>query len=323
MSDSLKHLEELPAPELVNKDTMLIPQAAADRRGWVPAPELENKAIMLIKRINLNPFLLAQWLRYRLSNDSLLRNSIYIMSSTFATAMIGYLFWIVAAHIYSPHDVGLASALIAVMTLASMLANLGIGPTLVQTLPRRESGHAYSLTLNAGLATGTLASLLAGTIMIVALPSFSQQFAIVGHQAAYGLRGRARCGQDAGAQRGFCGAQAPVDGAARPDGRTGHLLLVSPGSCNCFNRGRTTASTTSGASVLPGYTWHLGAGTLDALLIRGASFHQPRLHDAHVPVASVRRGAALIGGYCLLLYHVDARQSLLHDLASSGSILIR
>lgn len=139
------------------------------------------------KQINLNPFLLKQWLRYRLSNDSLLRNSLYIMSSTCATALIGYLFWIVAAHLYSTHDVGLASALIAVMTLASMLANLGIGPTLVQTLPRRKSGFAYSLTLNAGLVTGTLASILVGSLMIVVLPSFSQQFAIVGHQAIYAI----------------------------------------------------------------------------------------------------------------------------------------
>jgi O-antigen/teichoic acid export membrane protein len=163
MTDSLKNLRELAEPEMLNKDTMLI------------------------KQINLKPFLLIQWLRHRLSNDSLLRNSLYIMSSTLVTAMIGYLFWIVAAHIYSTHDVGLASALIAVMTLASMLANLGIGPTLVQTLPRRESGFAYSLTLNAGLVTGTLASLLVGSIMIVVLPSFSQQFAIVGHDAAYAI----------------------------------------------------------------------------------------------------------------------------------------
>src|SRR5258706_1753180 len=143
------------------------------------------------------------------------------------------------------------------------------------------------------------------------------------HAARPGLRGRARYKQDAGAQCDFCGAQAPVDGAARPDGRTRLILLVSPGSCNCFNGGRTTAGTTSGASILPGYTWHLGAGTLDALVVRGASFHQPRLHDTHVPVAGVRSGAALIDGYCLLLYHVVAGQFLLHDLASSRSILIR
>src|SRR2546423_14507089 len=71
------------------------------------------------------------WLR----NDSLLRNSIYIMSSTIVAAVIGYLYWIVAAHIYSPYDIGLSSALISVMTLSSILAELGIGATLVQMLP--------------------------------------------------------------------------------------------------------------------------------------------------------------------------------------------
>src|SRR5437016_2737607 len=95
------------------------------------------------------------------------------------------------------------------------------------------------------------------------------------HAARPGLRGRACCGQDAGAERGFCGAQAAVAGVASPDGRTRHLLFISPGSRTCCYGGRTTASTPSGASVLPGYTWHLGADTLDALVVRGAPFHQP------------------------------------------------
>jgi O-antigen/teichoic acid export membrane protein len=200
MTASLQHLRELSEPELLNKDTLLIPKAGVDRWGWLPDQDtllipkagvdrwgwLPDQDTLLIKQINLK-FLLAQRLRYRWTNNTLLRNSLYIMSSTFATAVIGYLFWIVAAHLYSTHDVGLASALIAVMTLASMLANFGIGPTLVQTLPRRESGFAYSLTLNAGLVTGTLTSLLVGSMMIVILPNFSQQFAIVGHQAAYAI----------------------------------------------------------------------------------------------------------------------------------------
>ena len=58
MTDSLKHLRELAEPEMLNKDTMLMPKAAADRWGWLP-----DKDTMLIKQINLNPFLLIQWLR--------------------------------------------------------------------------------------------------------------------------------------------------------------------------------------------------------------------------------------------------------------------
>jgi O-antigen/teichoic acid export membrane protein len=107
------------------------------------------------------------------------------MTSTVATALIGYLYWVVAAHIYSAHDVGLASALISVMTLTSTFADLGVSSMLIQILPRRKTGAAWSLALNAGLATGTLTSLLFAAIMIVALPFFSSQFAILWHDAAY------------------------------------------------------------------------------------------------------------------------------------------
>src|SRR6266852_3435623 len=108
-------LRELAEPEMLNKDTLLMPKVGADHRGWLPYKDtlpmlkvevdhrewfsdkdtlpllkvgadhrewFSDKDTLLIKQINLNPFLLTQWLRYRLSNDSLLRNSLYIMSAT-------------------------------------------------------------------------------------------------------------------------------------------------------------------------------------------------------------------------------------------------
>lgn len=148
--------------------------------------ENESQYTMIFdKQAMPNPGLLARSLVRRLRSDSLLRNSIYIMATGVATSAFGYIYWIVAAHIYSAYDVGLASALISVMTLTSALSNLGIGSALVQMLPRRETGYAWSLTLNAGLVTGTLAGLLAGAIVVVALPLLSSQFAIVGHHAGY------------------------------------------------------------------------------------------------------------------------------------------
>lgn len=141
--------------------------------------------MMFDKQLLRHPWLLPPLLAHRIRNDSLLRNSIFIMSTNVVTAAFGYLFWIVAAHIYSPHDVGLGAALIAVMTLASTLGILGIDATLVQKLPRRESGHEWSLTLNAGMATGMLSGLLTGAIVVVILPLFSPQFAIVQHHIGY------------------------------------------------------------------------------------------------------------------------------------------
>lgn len=132
-----------------------------------------------------HPWLLGRSLAQRARSNSLLRNSIYMMGTNVVTASLGYIFWIVAAHTYSPYDVGLGSALISAMTLASAFATLGMDATLVQMLPRRKAGYAWSLTLNAGLVTGSLAGLLVGAIVVVVFPLFMPQFAIVVHGAGY------------------------------------------------------------------------------------------------------------------------------------------
>ena len=132
-----------------------------------------------------SPWLLMHSLARRLRSDSLLRNSIYLMGSTVATSAIGYLYWVVAAHIYTVHDVGLASAFIAAMTLTSTFANMGIGSTLVQMLPHRQAGYAWSLTLNVCIAMGTLTSLLGGIVVAIALPLLSSQFTVANYHATY------------------------------------------------------------------------------------------------------------------------------------------
>ncbi|MEO6887926.1 MAG: lipopolysaccharide biosynthesis protein [Ktedonobacteraceae bacterium] len=137
------------------------------------------------KQANARWMLLLSSRAKRLHNDSLLRNSIYVMGSTVVTSVIGYLYWVVAVHLYSAHDIGLVSAIISVTTLISSIANPGIGPTLIQMLPQRASGYAWSVTLNAGLVTGTFTSLLAGIILVIALPLYSDQFAILGQNVAY------------------------------------------------------------------------------------------------------------------------------------------
>lgn len=126
-------------------------------------------------------------LRRRLRDDSLLRNSLYIMGTTIANAGGGYLFWIVAAHTHPTRDVGLAAALIAAVTLASILTNRGIGGALVQTLATREPGRPWSLALNAGLLAGAGAGLLAGLLALLILPFCSGQFAMLVHDPRYAL----------------------------------------------------------------------------------------------------------------------------------------
>src|SRR5215831_2687685 len=67
--------------------------------------------MLLSNRLGTKPVVLARSLvgslAHRLRIDSLLRNSIYRMSSTVVTAASGFLYWTVVTHIYPPEDVGL------------------------------------------------------------------------------------------------------------------------------------------------------------------------------------------------------------------------
>src|SRR5690349_593593 len=115
------------------------------------ARRLETAMIELDKRDILPPWQAVETVMRHVRTNSLLRNSIYIMGTTILTSLLGYLYWIIAARSYSTHDIGLASALIAAISLTSNLSNLGLGSTLVQTLPRSTSGRAWSLTFNAAI----------------------------------------------------------------------------------------------------------------------------------------------------------------------------
>jgi O-antigen/teichoic acid export membrane protein len=112
----------------------------------------------------------------RARDDSLHRNSLYIMAVTVVTAGLGFVYWLFAAHTFSASQVGFGATLVSTMTLISMLANLGINTALVQRLPGRSSGKDWSATLNAGLLLGGASSLLGGVLGLYALPLISSQF---------------------------------------------------------------------------------------------------------------------------------------------------
>ena len=82
----------------------------------------------------------------QLLSVSFYRNALYLMVAHLAVPLTGLVFWVIAARFYSPEDVGVASAVIAAMTLLALLSTLGLEFGVVRFLPEsRESG---SLLLN-------------------------------------------------------------------------------------------------------------------------------------------------------------------------------
>jgi len=108
--------------------------------------------------------------------DSLARNTVYLMATTAVNSALGYVYWIAAAHAFSPHDVGLANALIAAMMLASLVSNVGVPIALVEILPRQRDDRAWSQTLFAALALAVAGGIVAGVLVVLGLPAVSGRF---------------------------------------------------------------------------------------------------------------------------------------------------
>lgn len=117
---------------------------------------------------------------------SLVRNSAYIMATTGVNSGLGYLFWLLIARSYDADEVGVASALIAAMTVVAGIANLGTSTALIQRLPRRSTDADWSRTLTASVATATVAglafALLAATLV---LPAVDASLAVVDSSAGW------------------------------------------------------------------------------------------------------------------------------------------
>jgi O-antigen/teichoic acid export membrane protein len=112
------------------------------------------------------------WQRLRrLSEQSLFRNSLYIMGTTAATSLLGFGFWLVAARTLSAAEVGRSAALISAMLFVSVFTNLGLGQVFVSRLASREAGADWSRTVSTGISLAAIASLVGGAIAAVLLPA--------------------------------------------------------------------------------------------------------------------------------------------------------
>jgi O-antigen/teichoic acid export membrane protein len=116
--------------------------------------------------------------------DSLLRNSLFIMTTTVVNSAFGFAFWVVAARLFPTEVVGLTAALIAAGTIIALLASLGVGATLIQSLPEQRNSAGWSLTFWAGMVTALATSLVIGCVMFLVLPLLSGHFSVL-HRPVY------------------------------------------------------------------------------------------------------------------------------------------
>jgi O-antigen/teichoic acid export membrane protein len=81
------------------------------------------------------------------TSDSLVRNSLFLMASTVVTAALGYIFWIITAHMFTSAQVGIASAVISLCSTVALLTYLGSWATLIERLHVYEQSTKWTAIL--------------------------------------------------------------------------------------------------------------------------------------------------------------------------------
>lgn len=107
--------------------------------------------------------------------DSLLKNSIYLMMTYFVTSIIGFFFWIIAAKLYTPQDIGITSAIFSSIALISMIGSLGLSRALIYYLPRDKNTDKI---INSCLIINIISSIIFSVIFILGLKIWSPELAL-------------------------------------------------------------------------------------------------------------------------------------------------
>jgi O-antigen/teichoic acid export membrane protein len=101
----------------------------------------------------------------------LYRNAIYLTANQALTGAFGLVFWVVAARLYTEHDVGLASAAVSAVLLLTLLANLSLDYALVRFLP--EAADDSVPLINSCITFTGLASVALGAAFLAGLQFWS------------------------------------------------------------------------------------------------------------------------------------------------------
>jgi O-antigen/teichoic acid export membrane protein len=108
------------------------------------------------------------------SNLVMLVNAGSLVGTTAVTSVLGFAYWWLAARLFPPESVGLASAAISAMMLLGTVGVLGLGTLLTGELPR-QPGREWSLISAALIVVGGVGGCI-GILFAVVAPLISTDF---------------------------------------------------------------------------------------------------------------------------------------------------
>jgi O-antigen/teichoic acid export membrane protein len=110
-------------------------------------------------------------------------NSLALIVAKVATLGLGFLFWLVAARLFEPSQVGLAAGIVAAVLLCVQLALLGVGSAVIAMFPVHRAAPAR--LLDTALTTAVLAGAGIGAAFAALLAFTSPRIGVIATRPAY------------------------------------------------------------------------------------------------------------------------------------------
>lgn len=107
--------------------------------------------------------------------DPLYKNSFYIMLTSITSAEFGFVFWIIAAKLYSAEEVGIATALISSMALLVLLTRFGLDQSIIRFFPENDKSKIFSTAI----IITTIFVIIFGAIFIIGVDILSPELQLL------------------------------------------------------------------------------------------------------------------------------------------------
>jgi O-antigen/teichoic acid export membrane protein len=113
----------------------------------------------------------------------MLPNSLALIAAKVATLGLGFLFWVLAARLFAPRDVGLAAGVVAAVMLCTQFALVGAGAAVISMYPE-HAGSPHRL-LHTAINLVVISSALFGLAFVALAVGAFPKLGVVGSSAAY------------------------------------------------------------------------------------------------------------------------------------------
>ena len=108
-----------------------------------------------------------------------LRNPLYrtgyaLVGNTIGTTVVGFVYWVIAAHLYDQEALGRSSALVSALIVVSFLAQLDLQTTLARFLP--QAGRSAGRFIAYSYGASSVAAVAAGVVFVTVLPRLNSHW---------------------------------------------------------------------------------------------------------------------------------------------------